>query len=50
MKKPHASTLTGRLAGACAWHPVRTLVSWALAVVVSLGLVATSLHLGTNGT
>ena len=36
--------MTERLARACAAHPRRTLAFWALAVVVALALVATSLH------
>jgi RND superfamily putative drug exporter len=36
--------LTERLARACAAHPRRTFVFWGVAVVVALGLVATSLH------
>ena len=36
--------LTERLARACAAHPRRTLVLWGVAVIVALGLVATSLH------
>src|SRR4029079_3407217 len=36
--------LTERLARACAARPRRTLVFWGVAVVVALGLVATSLH------
>ena len=35
---------TERLARACAAHPRRTLAFWGVAVVVALGLVATSLH------
>ncbi len=42
--------LTGRLARAAAARPRRTLAFWGLAVVVALGLVATSLHgLSSNG-
>ena len=41
---------TERLARACAAHPRRTLAFWGVAVVVALGLVATSLHgLSSNG-
>ena len=36
--------ITERLARACAAHPRRTLGAWAVAVVVALVLVATSLH------
>jgi putative drug exporter of the RND superfamily len=36
--------LTERLARACAARPRRTLAFWGVAVVVALGLVATSLH------
>jgi len=36
--------ITERLARACAAHPRRTLIAWAVAVVVALVLVATSLH------
>ncbi|HUZ15050.1 MAG TPA: MMPL family transporter [Gaiellaceae bacterium] len=36
--------MTERLARTCAAHPRRTLALWALAVVVALVLVATSLH------
>jgi putative drug exporter of the RND superfamily len=36
--------LTERLARGCAAHPRRTLLLWGVAVVVALGLVATSLH------
>ena len=48
-RRSGSSALTERLAGACARHPLRTLAGWALAMVVSLALVATSLDLGTNG-
>jgi putative drug exporter of the RND superfamily len=36
--------MTERIARACAAHPWRTLSAWALAVVVAMVLVATSLH------
>src|SRR6476659_1052767 len=36
--------ITERIARACGAHPRRTLVGWAVAVVVALVLVATSLH------
>ena len=43
--------VTERLASACAAHPRRTFLAWALAVVAALLLVATSLHgLTSSGT
>jgi RND superfamily putative drug exporter len=43
--------LTGRLAQTCAARPRRTLALWGVAVLVALGLVATSLHgLSSQGT
>ena len=43
--------VTERLARACAAHPRRTFLAWALAVLASLALVATSLHgLTSSGT